>query len=339
MFHRDAVAAGFDALSHAARARHRRRRLHRQQPRRPAARRRGRGRRLRQLHAPAGASSWTALERRRELVEGDVLDRARSTRGDGGLRHRLPPAGQRRRALRARAPPRDLEQNTIATSTVLEAMRADGVDADRVLLDRLGLRRARGLPDARGRALPGPDLALRGLEARGRGADRRLLPRLRLHRRRLPLRLGPRRALHARARVRLLPRAARRPDAAARARRRPPAQKSYLYVGDCVDGDPHRRWPRATEPGLRASTTSARTRRSSSTTRSRRSARTSASTPRSSTPAASAAGSATARSSTSTARGSARWAGRRRSRSARRVERTLDWFDANPCVFDGGRPA
>ena len=70
----------------------------------------------------------------------------------------------------------DLEQNTIATSNVLEAMRANGRDADRVLLDRLGLRRARGLPDARGRPVPGPDLALRRVQARGRGPDRRLLP-------------------------------------------------------------------------------------------------------------------------------------------------------------------
>ena len=83
-------------------------------------------------------------------------------------------------------------------------MRATGRQADRVLLDRLGLRRARGLPHPRGRALPGPDLALRRVEARRRGADRGLRRRLRLHRADLPLRLDPRRALHARARLRLL---------------------------------------------------------------------------------------------------------------------------------------
>ena len=43
-------------------------------------------------------------------------------------------------------PRRDLEQNTIATSNVLEAMRANGRQADRVLLDRLGLRRAEVFP-------------------------------------------------------------------------------------------------------------------------------------------------------------------------------------------------
>ena len=74
-------------------------------------------------------------------------------------------------------PRRDLEQNTIATSTVLEAMRAAGVDADRLRVDRLGLRRAGGLPDAGDLPVPGPDLALRRVEARRRGADRGLLPR------------------------------------------------------------------------------------------------------------------------------------------------------------------
>ena len=61
---------------------------------------------------------------------------------------------------------------------VLEAMRARRRQADRLLLDRLGLRRAGGVPDARGCAVPDPDLAVRRLEARRRGPDRRLLPRL-----------------------------------------------------------------------------------------------------------------------------------------------------------------
>ena len=46
-------------------------------------------------------------------------------------------------------PRTDLEQNTIATFNVLEAMRAQRRPADRVLLDRLDLRRAGRLPDAR----------------------------------------------------------------------------------------------------------------------------------------------------------------------------------------------
>ena len=63
----------------------------------------------------------------------------------------------------------DLEQNTIAH---LQRARGDarrGREDDRVLLDRLGLRRARGVPDARGRPVPDPDVALRGLQAGRRG--------------------------------------------------------------------------------------------------------------------------------------------------------------------------
>ncbi len=43
-------------------------------------------------------------------------------------------------------PRRDLEQNTIATFNVLEAMRSDGRGAARVLLDRISLWRASRVP-------------------------------------------------------------------------------------------------------------------------------------------------------------------------------------------------
>ncbi len=58
-----------------------------------------------------------------------------------------------------------------------------------------------------------------------------------------------------------------RPDAPARARRRPPGEVLPLRAG-LRGRHPHRRWRAHDEPGLRASTTSAATRRSSSTTRS-----------------------------------------------------------------------
>ena len=168
------------------------------------------------------------------------------------LRHRLPPAGQRRRAPRPRAPARDLEQNTIATSTVLEAMRAARRRADRLRVDRLGLRRARGLPDARGRARSRVQTSLYAAsKLAGEGHDPGLRAGLRLHRARLPLRLGARRALHPRARVRLLPRAARGPDAPARARRRPPGEVVPLRRGLRL-GDRSRRSPRTRRtPGSR----------------------------------------------------------------------------------------
>ena len=55
--------------------------------------------------------------------------------------------------------------------------------AHRVLLHRLGLRRARGVPHARDVPVPGADVALRRLEARGRRADPGLRARVRLRRR------------------------------------------------------------------------------------------------------------------------------------------------------------
>ena len=87
------------------------------------------------------------------LLEGDVLDQAlleRAIEGCDWVFH-LQANADVRHGLEH--PRKDLEQNTIATSTVLEAMRAVGDVEDRVLLDRLGLRRAGGVPHARGRAL------------------------------------------------------------------------------------------------------------------------------------------------------------------------------------------
>ena len=146
MFHRDAVTRR--ASSCAARARHRRRRLHRLQPRRRAARARGRGRRLRQLlDRPARVRAAP----RRRARRGRRARPRRADARDGGLRHRLPPAANadvrhglehpRGTSSRTRSPPRTCSRRC-----------ARPARADRVLLDRLGLRRARGLPDARGRA-------------------------------------------------------------------------------------------------------------------------------------------------------------------------------------------
>jgi UDP-glucose 4-epimerase len=67
-----------------------------------------------------------ALERGAELFEGDVLDRellAAAMRGCDAVMH-LQANADVRRGLDH--PQRDLEQNTIATSNVLEAMRAEG---------------------------------------------------------------------------------------------------------------------------------------------------------------------------------------------------------------------
>ena len=165
-------------------------------------------------------------------------------------------------------PRRDLEQNTIATSTVLEAMRAQGVEPDRVLLDRLGLRRARGVPDARGRPVPGPDLALRASKLAGEG-----LIAAYAHGYgftgvifRFVSILGER---YTHGHVFDFYRALKRDPTRLRVLGDGRQEKSYLYVQDCVVGDPAaRRAPRRASR-VPTSTTWAPTRRSSSTTRSR----------------------------------------------------------------------
>ena len=58
-------------------------------------------------------------------------------------------------------PKKDLEQNTIATFNVLEAMRQNGIPPDRFRFDGLGLRRAERLSDAGRRAVPDPDVSVR----------------------------------------------------------------------------------------------------------------------------------------------------------------------------------
>ena len=103
---------------------------------------------------------------------------------------------------------------------------------DRVLLDRLDLRRA-GRCSRRPEDAPFPiQTSLYGAsKLAGEGMIAAYCSRLRVHRRGLPLRLDPRRALHPRPRVRLLPRAQARPDAPARARRRTPAEVLPLRPG------------------------------------------------------------------------------------------------------------
>ena len=119
------------------------------------------------------------VERRSSLAarhgdRGRRARRRRPRRGDARLRHRLPPRRQRRRAARAGASRADLEQNTIATFTVLEAMRAPGVR--RIVFCSTGS--VYGEPDGPSRRprtcpFPRPDLALRRIEARGRGTRSR----------------------------------------------------------------------------------------------------------------------------------------------------------------------
>ncbi len=71
----------------------------------------------------AGACKHPAFR----LVKGDLLDEKAPRRRDGRLRSRHPFGRQRRCPLWLEHPRRDLEQNTIGTFHVLEAMRAQGI--------------------------------------------------------------------------------------------------------------------------------------------------------------------------------------------------------------------
>ena len=121
-------------------------------PHRPARVRRGRC-----SSTPASSSS------RATCSTGDAA-RARVR----GLRLGLPPAGQRRRAPRARAPAqRPRAEHDRHLRPCSRRCAPPDVPTDRVLLDRLGLRRARGLPDAGG---------LRRFPSRRRSTPRRSWP-------------------------------------------------------------------------------------------------------------------------------------------------------------------
>ena len=88
------------------------------------------------------------------------------------------------------SPRRCIDQNVIATQNVLEAMRASGVREIALSSTGLRLRRADRDAHARGRALPGPDVALRDVEDRRRGAAHVVRARLRLPHLDLPLRVA-----------------------------------------------------------------------------------------------------------------------------------------------------
>ena len=211
-------------------------------------------------------------------------------------------------------PRKDLEQNTIATCNVLEAMRLRRRHAHRLRVHRIGLRRGRRYPTPEDAPFPvqtslygASKLAAEGLIAAYCGG-------LRLSGVHLPLRVDSGRALHARPRVRLLPPTAANIPAScdvlgngssasrtctcrtastrfftALEQRCRAGQYSQPGHGRVLPGQRlHRLDLRA--PGLAA--------------------------PRSTTPGATAAGSATARSSSWTARASGRSAGNRRSASA-----------------------
>ena len=133
-----------------------------------------------------------------------MLDLPALTRAMQGLRRRLSPRRQRRRPLRHRA---SAEGPRAEHDRDLQRARGDARErdqADRVFVAPDRSTASPRVSDAGGRAVSRPDLALRRVEARRRRADRGLLRGLRLRGLHLPLRVDPRRALHARPRLRLL---------------------------------------------------------------------------------------------------------------------------------------
>ena len=203
---------------------------------------------------PASGASSTAIERSdgATIVEGDVLDRdaaddARSRAATSSSTWPPTPTSASASSTRAATSSR----TRIATFSVLEAMRADG--------DRRGSPSRRpGSVYGEPEVFPTPEDApfpvqtsLYGAsKLAGEGLIEAYCDGLRLHRRHLPLRLDARRALHARPRLRLLPRAAARIPTRLTVLGDGRQRKSYLYVGDCVDGDHAARRPRTTEPGV-----------------------------------------------------------------------------------------
>ncbi len=132
-------------------------------------------------------------------------------------------------------PRKDLEQNTIATFNVLEAMRANGVR--RIAFSSTGsiYGEAPVIPTPEDAPFPDPDVALRRVEARRRRLDPGVLRGLWLSGLDLPLRVDPGRTLHARPRVRFLQEPERRSRPACACSATVRQRKSYLYVQDCLD--------------------------------------------------------------------------------------------------------
>ena len=125
-----------------------------------------------QEHFMTGAPTFPRFH----LYRQDLLDRDALRRRDGqapgwsSIWRRMPTS-----ALGCKHPRKDLEQNTIATSNVLEAMRATG--ARKIAFASTGsvYGEASVIPDAGRCAVSRPDFAVCGIETGCRGADRGLL--------------------------------------------------------------------------------------------------------------------------------------------------------------------
>ena len=148
------------------------------------------------------------------FVNGDLLDKEALTRAMKGADFVFHLAANADVRFGREHPERDLEQNT---DRDVQRARSDArkrLQANWLLIDRIDLRRAGDLPDARGRAVPDADVALWRVETSGRRHDSGVLRRIWISGLHLSLRIDTRRALHPRPRLRFLQEAQRgsRPD-------------------------------------------------------------------------------------------------------------------------------
>jgi nucleoside-diphosphate-sugar epimerase len=91
------------------------------------------------IHRPREVQRWCKIEPRLCAPSGDLLDLAQLTRAMEGCDLVWHLAANADVRFGARHPRKDLEQNTLATFNVLEAIRKNGVKQNRVCLHGIDL--------------------------------------------------------------------------------------------------------------------------------------------------------------------------------------------------------
>ncbi len=174
---------------------------------------------------PARSASW----KRRgptppSVSSGATISTSGPHAGHGRLRHRLPSGGQCRRALRSAASGQGSGAKYHRDFPRAGSHARQRRQAHRLFVDGIGLRRDREIPTPEDAPFPVQTSLYGASKLAGEGMIAAYCEGLWLRGIYFPLRLDPRRTVHARTRVRFLP-ATRRPSRAPRrARRRHAAQ-------------------------------------------------------------------------------------------------------------------
>ncbi len=138
------------------------------------------------------------------LVRGDVLDTAALTESMNGSEFVFHLAANADVRFGTQHPRKDLEQNTIATQNVLDAMRNNGIAKIAFSSSGFRVRRIPNHPDAGRRSISRSDLVLWSVQGGRRGIDCRLLRGIRIPVVYFPVRLDRGRTIHAWACLRFL---------------------------------------------------------------------------------------------------------------------------------------